>query len=113
MEDLDMRTPSDFFNAYNNLIAECSAAVAEIVQRNGGKVSLNYTEGNEYGTNLILNAPNEYGDDNITFVEVMNGLGNALVLTDEDGNTYDLADLYNESILYIYDAVVSAAGKKD
>ena len=108
-----MRTPSDFFNAYNNLIVECSAAAAEIVRRNGGKVSLNYTEGNEYGTNLILNVPNEYGDDNITFVEVMNGLGNALVLTDEDGNTYDLADLYNESIFYIYDAVVSAAGKKD
>lgn len=108
-----MRTPSDFFNAYNSLTAECSAAVAEIVRRNGGKVSLNYTEGNEYGTNLILNVPNEYGDDNITFVEVMNGLGNALVLTDEDGNTYDLVDLYNESIFYIYDAVVSAAGEKD
>ena len=108
-----MRTPSDFFNAYNSLTAECSAAVAEIVRRNGGKVSLNYTEGNEYGTNLILNVPNEYGDDNITFVEVMNGLGNALVLTDEDGKTYDLVDLYNESIFYIYDAVVSAAGEKD
>lgn len=108
-----MRTPSEFFESYNALTAECSAAVAEVVRKNGGKVSLNYTVDNEYGTNLILNVPNEYGDDNITFVEVMNGLGNALVLTDEDGNTYDSADLYNESILYIYDAVVSAAGKKD
>lgn len=108
-----MRTPSDFFKDYTNLIAECSTAAAEIVRRNGGKVSLNYTVDNEYGTNLILNVPNEYGDDNITFVEVMNGLGNALVLTDEDGNTYDSVDFYNESIFYIYDAVVSATGEKD
>lgn len=108
-----MRTPSEFFESYNALTAECSAAVAEVVRKNGGKVSLNYTEYNIDGRNLILNVPNEYGDDNITFVEVMNGLGNTLVLTDEDGDAYDLVDLYYESIFYIYDAVVSAAGKKD
>ena len=109
-----MRTPSDFFNAYNNLTAECSAAVAEIVRRNGGKVSLNYTEDNIDGRNLILSVPNnDFGDDYITFVEVMNGLGNTLVLTDEDGDAYDSIDLYDESIFYIYEAVVSAVGKKE
>lgn len=109
-----MKTPSEFFESYNALTAECSAAVAEVVRKNGGKVSLNYTEDNEYGTNLILNVPNDFGgDDNITFTEVMNGLGNALVLTDEYGNTYDSADLYDESIFYIYDAIVSSADRTE
>ena len=109
-----METPRDFFNAFNNLTAECAAAAAEIVRRNGGKVSLNYTEDNLNGANLILNVPNEFGgDDYITFVEVMNGLGNTLVLTDEDGNTYDSTDLYNENIFYIYDAIVSSADRTE
>lgn len=109
-----MRTPRDFFNAYNKLTAECSAAASEIVRKNGGKVSLNYTEGNEYGTNLVLNVPNEFGgDDYITFTEVMNGLGNTLVLKDEYGNTYDSADLYDENIFYIYDAIVASADRTE
>ena len=109
-----MKTPSDFFKAFNNLTAECAAVVAEVVRKNGGKVSLNYTEDNIDGRNLILSVPNNYnGDDYISFVEVMNGLGNTLVLTDEDGDAYDSVDLYDDSIFYIYDAIVSSLKKNE
>ena len=109
-----MKTPSDFFNAYNNLTAECSVTTAEIIRRNGGKVSLIYTEDNIDGRNLILSVPNnDFGDDYITFVEVMNGLGNTLVLTDEDGDAYDSMELYDDSIFYIYDAIVSSLKKNE
>lgn len=114
MEDLKMKTPSDFFKAFNNITAECAAVVAEIVRKNGGKVSLNYTEDNIDGRNLILSVPNnDFGDDYITFVEVMNGLENTLVLTDEYGDAYDSIDLYDDSIFYIYDAIVSSLKKNE
>ena len=109
-----MKTPSEFFKASNNITAECAAAVAEVVRKNGGKVSLNYTEDNIDGRNLILSVPNnDFGDDYISFVEVMNGLGNNLVLIDEDGNAYDLMELYDDSIFYIYDAIVSSLKKNE